>query len=63
MTTRRSNTGLVVAGAIIILVGFGVALVKTLELPNYWLWVLVGAGLGGVGLVRRVTRPRPPSDR
>jgi hypothetical protein len=58
MTTCRSSTGLVVGGAIIILAGFGVALVKTLGLPDYWIWVLVGVGLGGVGLVRCITRPR-----
>jgi hypothetical protein len=57
MPTRRSRSGLVVAGAIIIVLGFGVALVMTLELPRYWIGFMVGGGVLLVGLVRRLTGP------
>ena len=59
MSRSQSGSGMIVAGAIVIAAGFGVALVKTLGLPNYTiLFVVVGAMLA-VGLIRRFNRPRP----
>ncbi|MBI3630642.1 MAG: hypothetical protein HY217_13925 [Candidatus Rokubacteria bacterium] len=51
--------GTVLAGVIVIAVGFGVALVKALRLPNYAIAAVVGGGLVAVGLVRYFTRPKP----
>jgi hypothetical protein len=50
--------GTILAGAIVIAAGFGVALVKALRLPNYAIALVVGGGVVAVGLVRRFTRPR-----
>jgi len=37
------------AGAIVSLVGIGIVLVKALEIPRYWLPLLVGLALFPVG--------------
>lgn len=55
MGGRRSGTGLVIAGAIVIVIGFGVALVKALNLPNYWIPLVVGIGLLVIGAIRWAT--------
>jgi hypothetical protein len=44
-----------VAGAIVIVIGFGVALIKAWNLPNYWIPVVVGIGLVVIGAIRWVT--------
>jgi len=59
MSGRPSAVGTVLAGVIVIAVGFGVALVKALRLPNYAIAAVVGGGLVAVGLVRYFTRPKP----
>ena len=43
------------AGAIVIVIGFGVALIKALNLPNYWIPLVVGIGLLVVGAIRWAT--------
>lgn len=43
------------AGAIVIVIGFGVALIKALILPNYWIPLVVGIGLLVVGAIRWAT--------
>ena len=43
------------AGVIVIVIGFGVALIKALDLPNYWIPVVVGIGLVVIGAIRWVT--------
>lgn len=55
MGGRRSGTGLMIAGAIVIVIGFGVALVKALNLPNYWIPLVVGIGLLVIGAIRWLT--------
>ncbi len=55
MGGRRSGTGLVLAGAIVIVIGFGVALIKALNLPNYWIPLVVGIGLFVIGGIRWAT--------
>jgi len=42
MTGRRSGRGLMTAGMIVSLVGVGIVLVKTLEIPRHWVPLLVG---------------------
>lgn len=58
MRQRRSGAGLMMAGGIVIVIGLGVAIVKRLELPNYWMAVIVGAGLLLIGLLRWATSGR-----
>ncbi len=55
MGGRRSGAGLMLAGAIVIVIGFGVALVKAWNLPSYWIPVVVGIGLVVIGAVRWMT--------
>ena len=55
MGGRRSGTGLMLAGAIVIVIGFGVALVKALNLPNYLIPLVVGIGLVVIGAIRWAT--------
>lgn len=61
MGSRRSGSGLMVAGVIVI--GFGVALVKALDLPNYWIPLVVGVGLFVIGAVRWATSRGDSSGR
>ena len=55
MGGRRSGSGLMLAGAIVIVIGFGVALIKAWNLPNYWIPLVVGIGLLVIGAIRWVT--------
>ena len=56
MPGGRSGAGLVAAGAVVIAIGFGVALVKALELPGYLIWFVIGGGVLLVGAIRRFVR-------
>jgi hypothetical protein len=58
MEGRRSGAGLMLAGGIVIVIGLAVAIAKRLELPNYWIAVIVGVGLFLIGLVRWGTSGR-----
>jgi hypothetical protein len=44
------------AGAIVILVGLCIVLVKVLRVPEYWVPLMVGVGLFLLGLIRYLTR-------
>jgi hypothetical protein len=46
------------AGGIVIAIGLAVGIVKRLELPNYWIPMIVGAGLLLIGLLRWATSGR-----
>jgi hypothetical protein len=59
MACRRSGSGLMLAGLIVTLVGFAVALTHTFEIPRHWTTVAVGVALLIAGGVRAVAR-RPP---
>ena len=52
---RHSGRGLMVAGAIVAIVGLGNVLVKTLEVPGYWMPFIVGIALLVAGLIIRLT--------
>jgi hypothetical protein len=52
----RSGNGLIVAGAIVTVIGAIIILVKVLQVPPYWVPLLVGVGLLALGIIRRVTR-------
>ena len=56
MRRRRSHTGLVLAGAVVILGGFAIALVEALKWPKGSIWVVVGATVVLVAAIRWVTR-------
>ncbi|MBI4588105.1 MAG: hypothetical protein HY725_04660 [Candidatus Rokubacteria bacterium] len=63
MRGRRSGSGLMLAGGIVIVIGFGVALIKALDLPNYWIPLVVGVGLFVVGAIRWATSRGDSSGR
>lgn len=53
---RRSQLGLVLAGAVVILTGFAIALVEALKLPKGSIWFVVGAAVVLVIVIRSITR-------
>lgn len=55
MGGRRSGTGLMLPGAIVIVIGFGVALMQAWDLPKYWIPLVVGIGLVVIGAIRWLT--------
>jgi hypothetical protein len=55
---RRSNTGLILSGAVVIASGFAIAIVEALKLPKGAIWVVVGATIVLVAALRWFTRPR-----
>ncbi len=52
MECRHSGTGLMLAGAVVAVIGLGIALMQALQIPRYWVPFLVGVGLFLVGAVR-----------
>jgi hypothetical protein len=56
MSRRRSHWGSVLAAAVVIVAGFGVAVVEALRLPKGSIWLVVAAALVLVLAIRRVTR-------
>jgi hypothetical protein len=44
-----------VAGAIVTIVGLGIVAVRTMELPRYWMPVIIGLALFVAGLVTWAT--------
>jgi hypothetical protein len=42
-------------GAIVIVIGFGVALMQAWDLPKYWIPLVVGIGLVVIGAIRWLT--------
>jgi len=58
MPRRRSHLGLVLAGGVVVLAGFAVALTEALRFPKGSIWVVVGAAVIVVAAIRYVTRPR-----
>lgn len=56
MNRRRSHWGTVLAGAVVIVAGFGVAVVEALRLPKGSIWLVVAAALLLLIAIRRATR-------
>ena len=48
---RTAGRGLMTAGAIVTIVGLGIVLMRTLQLPGYWTPVIVGVGLFAAGAI------------
>jgi len=55
MPRRRSHLGLVLAGAVVIAAGFAIALVEALALPKGSIWVVIGAAIAIVAIIRSLT--------
>jgi hypothetical protein len=56
MACRRSGFGLMVAGAIVTLVGLAAVLMHTFAIPREWTTVIVGVALLGAGVARAALR-------
>ena len=56
MARRRSQAGLLLAGAVVIAAGFGIALVEAWRLPKGSVWVVVATAVLLVGAIRAITR-------
>jgi hypothetical protein len=56
--SRRSNRGMVLAGAVVIAAGFAIAIVEAMRLPKFSIWVVVGVTVIVVALIRALTRTR-----
>jgi hypothetical protein len=46
-----AGRGLMMAGALVTLIGLGIVLVKTLRIPGHWMPVFVGLGLFIAGVL------------
>lgn len=58
MPARRGRLGLLLAGAVVIAGGFGVAVVEVLRWPRGSLWIVVAVTVALVALIRVLTAPR-----
>ena len=56
MSRRRSHWGTVLAAGVLIVAGFGVAVVEALRLPKGSIWLVVATALLLLFAIRRVTR-------
>jgi uncharacterized membrane protein len=56
---RRANLGLLLAGAVVIAGGFGIAVVEVLRWPKGSVWLVVGATVLLVTAIRWLTARRP----
>lgn len=55
---RRSQTGLVLAAAVIVAAGFAIAFVEVYRFPKGSVWGVVAIAAVLVALIRLATRPR-----
>ena len=58
MARRHSHVGLVLAGLVVVAVGFAVGAVELMRLPRGSIWIVVGAAALIVGVIRALTRER-----
>ena len=56
MARRRSQAGLIAAGAVVIAAGFAIALVEVFQLPKGSIWIVVAATVIIAGGIRWLTR-------
>jgi hypothetical protein len=56
MPRRRSHLGLVLAGIVVILAGFAVAVVEVLRFPKGSIWVVVAVTVLLVAAIRALTK-------
>lgn len=55
MARRRSHVGLALAGAVVILAGFAIAIVEALQLPKGSIWIVVAVAVVLVIVIRSIT--------
>ena len=55
MANRDSGGRLMMAGLIVAFIGLCIVLVQVLQVPRYWVPLMVGVGIFLVGLVRWLT--------
>jgi hypothetical protein len=53
--SRRSQFGLLLSGAVVVAAGFAVAIVEALHFPKGSIWIVVGATVAIVAVIRIVT--------
>ena len=59
MRRRRSQAGLVLAAAIIVIAGLGIGFVEMYRWPKASIWGVVGAAVLLVAVIRRVSTRKP----
>ena len=57
--SRRSQVGLVLAAAVIVAAGFGIALVEMLRWPKGAIWGVVGVTVLLVAVIRTLSTRKP----
>ncbi|MGH7388193.1 MAG: hypothetical protein ACREM3_01875 [Candidatus Rokuibacteriota bacterium] len=55
MSQRTAGRGLMVAGTLVTIVGLGIVAMRTLDVPRYWMPVIVGVALFVAGVVTWAT--------
>lgn len=53
--SRRSGGHLMMAGLIVAFIGLCIVLIRLLQVPQYWVPLMVGVGIFLLGLVRWLT--------
>lgn len=56
MSARRARRGLALAGGVVVIAGFGLALVETLSLPKWSIWVTAASAIALIAFIRALTR-------
>jgi hypothetical protein len=56
---RRSQAGLVVAAAVIVVAGFGIGLVEMYRWPKAAIWGVIAAAVVLIAIIRLVSTRRP----
>jgi hypothetical protein len=59
---HRSGSSLIFAGTILSVIGVGIVLIKVLNVPEYWVPLIVGLGLILIGVIRRSISRQPGGD-
>ena len=55
VSQRTAGRGLMIAGALVTIVGLGIVAMRTLDVPRHWLPVIVGLALFVAGVVAWLT--------
>jgi hypothetical protein len=63
MPADHRRLGLVLAGAVVVAGGFGIAIVEAMLWPRGTIWVVAAATVGIVVLIRALTGKRPEEPR
>lgn len=58
MPAGRQRLGLLLAGVVVVAGGFGIAIVEAMLWPRGTIWLVAGATVGLVILIRVLTAPR-----